>query len=330
MVYPKSMLETHARPRPWQQDDWLQTLQAWLQSHLKTQSVLDEPYSTDMVFVVRVQAGEKLFYFKAGDGSREAKISAYLAQTFPVLTPAVIAYDSERDWLLTKDAGQHLSLVADLNVWSEAVSKLAIFQQRADVSALQALGCPFDPFETLADRGEAFLRNTTYLQSWGMNDEQVAKLEHFIPHLHRAHDTIHALGLQEGPVHGDAQPMNALYDGHATRWFDWSEAHLAHPFNDVGWLLAWTFLPKRDLALFSTELFNTEELLERENVAAHLLGSYLRGWGLPKVALKDVMGVALMQRVLSYHERFHSWQGSKPDWRPQYVNYYLRLLLRTF
>jgi aminoglycoside phosphotransferase (APT) family kinase protein len=125
--------------------------------------------------------------------------------------------------------------------------------------------------------------------------------------------------MNEGTAHGDAQPMNALVDSQTCRWFDWSEARIAHPFCDAGWLFAWTFLPKRDLALFNTA-----------NAATQLWEHYLHALGLQThVALKDAMRVALVQRILSYHERFYTWQGSTPNWRPQYVTYYLKLLLRT-
>jgi hypothetical protein len=166
----RDVMETRARP--WQKEGWSELIKDWLGSRLKADVVLGEPYRTDLVFVVRVQAGEKRYYFKAGDGSREARVSAYIASVFPDLTPEVIAYNGERDWLLTKDAGQHLSTFADVNVWQKTLVKLATFQGQADVTALQGLGCPFDRFETLADRGEAFLENQLYLQSWGMNNEQ--------------------------------------------------------------------------------------------------------------------------------------------------------------
>jgi Phosphotransferase enzyme family len=152
-----------------------------------------------------------------------------------------------------------------------------------------------------------------------MNEAQIVGLEHFIPRLHHAHSHIAALGLKECPVHGDAHPMNALVNSQGVLWFDWREASIAHPFTDCGWFLAWTFLPK------TREL----ELPRTPSIARRLWTKYLKSFGLRnEIALTDVMMIALIARVLSYHEHFYTWQSSVPDFKPQYVNYFLRLLLR--
>jgi hypothetical protein len=75
------------------------------------------------------------------ENTREARITAYLSNTFPKLVPEVFAYDPEKDRLLTGDSGQHLSTSAKVEVWHWALRHLATFQRQADRGAFQKLGC---------------------------------------------------------------------------------------------------------------------------------------------------------------------------------------------
>jgi Phosphotransferase enzyme family len=318
--FPVQTKPLQTKPRAWQEAHWTTVITHWLQGHLKTQVSLGEPASHDLAFIAQVHANGETYYFKAGDKTREATLTSYLAKAFPSLLPEVVAFDGERDWLLTRDAGHYLSTVAQANCWQEALANLALFHQRADTMAFEKLGCSRGNFETLAKRGEAFLRNTTYLQNWGMNEEQVLGLEHLIPRLYQAHENVAALGLKECPVHGDAYPMNVLVKEQIPVWFDWREASIAHPFMDVGWFLAWTFLPKK------REL----ELLKTPDAATLLWASYLHSFGLKyaEADMNDAVIIALTHRMLNYHDRFYMWQSSTASPRPQYVPYFLKLLLR--
>jgi len=129
-----------------------------------------------------------------------------------------------------------------------------------------------------------------------------------------------ALGLPPLPAHGDAHPMNAL-TGCGGVWFDWSEGGVAHPLLDIGWFLAWLSHPARKALPLRRA---------HPDAALALWHSYLRALNVTEAdnLLADVMGLALMHRVLVYHERFHRWQGTVQGWRPEYVPYYLRCLLK--
>lgn len=307
--------------RPWQTNNWMTKITTWLGSVLQGEVTLGEPYAHDLAFVVRVQTKGETYYFKTGDKTREAGVTAYLYQEHSHAVPEVIACDKDKDWLLTKDAGRHLSDFAKQRLWQTALSTLATLQQQIEVAPLQDLGCPRDEFASLAARGEAFLRDSHFLHHWGMTEEQTEKLRSLAPDLCRAQRNVAGLGLKECGVHGDAHPMNVLVSQETPVWFDWREARIAHPFVDAGWFLAWTFLPRtRDL-----------ELARTPQTATHLWNAYLGSFGLTSedVAMIDAMTLALMSRALWYHERFYTWQSSTPDVRPNYVNYCLRLLLRS-
>lgn len=130
---------------------------------------------------------------------------------------------------------------------------------------------------------------------------------------------VRALGLPPSPAHGDAHPMNAI-TGCGGVWFDWSEACVAHPLLDSGWFLAWLTHPGRGtLPLRQTH----------PDAATELWQTYLQASTLPKSTdPKGAMTLSLVHRALAYHKRFRTWQGTVPGWRPEYVPYYLRCLLK--
>jgi hypothetical protein len=301
---------------PWQQKDWLEQISMWLSSRLNANVVLESGSTSDLRFITRFQLESASFYFKAGNKTREARLTAYLAQTYPKLVPEVIVYNAEHDWLVTRDGGQHLSLAADLNFWKTALTTLTYFHRNTDRLAAQRLGCPFYSFAELASRVEAFLRSTAGLEPWGLTKEQIQGLNEGLPRFHEAYEKVSSLGFRECFIHGDAQPMNALVNDRELLWFDWSEGHVAHPFLDVGWFFAWTSLPKRDLELFA-----------HQNATVQLWNHYLREVGLEQsqARLADAMTVALLHRALYYHERFYTWVGSS---KPQYVPYCPKLFLK--
>lgn len=115
--------------------------------------------------------------------------------------------------------------------------------------------------------------------------------------------------------------MNALWGEERVRWFDLSEASVAHPFLDLGWMLAWTsghrpsFLPV---------------LVRHPDLVDVLWSAYLQALNLKDVNLswREVRLLALAHRVLVYERRFRPWEGTVPDVRP-YVPYFLKLLLKA-
>jgi Phosphotransferase enzyme family len=305
--------------RPWQREGWSECVLEWLSTLLPGELQLEAINADDLTCVMRFRIGEESVYFKAGYNSREAIVTARLASVFPNLVPEVIAHNPERNWLLTKDAGHYLSRSSSVNQWQASLFALATFHQ-AEPQLFEGLELPFYPFADLANRGEAFLHDASVLQTWGLTDEQIEGLEQLIPSLYDAFGRVRALGLSACFTHGDAHPKNALTNDASCYWFDWSEAGFAHPFLDAGWFLAWTFLPTKQAVT-----------LERTpRLAGRFWKHYLQARGIENTTITpgEVMRLALLHRALIYHEKFYTWHGATLP-RPQYVPYFLRLLLKT-
>lgn len=327
---PSELADKYLPPntRPWQRPGWLREARGWLTSILEArgEALVGEVHqgnSYDLACVLYADTSRGGVYLKAGEvGGREATVTAHLAATQPDLAPEVVGWDGPRNWLITRNSGQHLSQSGGLNVWQEALDRLARFHLRADPGPLSALGCPTYTFADLAERAGMFLTDMTALERWGLNAAQREALAALTPFVQRAQAGVAALGLPEGVVHGDAQPMNALVSARGGVWFDWSEASLAHPFLDVGWCLGWLDHPARsDLPLRRAH----------PEAAQGLWKGYLRTFGIAnvKVVLLDVVALAFVHRALAYHERFMTWKGTVPGWFPQYVPYYLRQFIKV-
>ena len=307
--------------RVWQQPGWFKGTLRWLEHTLDEAVLTLEQISTDdLACVLRIKTEQQTVYLKASETGLEAALTAQLAAQHPDLLPNVIAWDEKRGLLVTQDCGPRLSETPELELWREAVTKLAHLQRRTDAAILQELGCPVRDFTALADRAEGFLHATDTLRRWGLTEAQTSRLQEQSPRIRNAHNRVSALNLPLLPAHGDAHPMNALV-GCNVVWFDLSEACVAHPLLDLGWFLAWLSLPaRRTLLLHQTH----------PDAAPKLWQTYLRASDLPDAAdlLNDVMVLAPIHRALVYHERFRAWQGTVPGWQPQYVPYFLRLLLK--
>ena len=310
--------------RPWMRPGWFAEVGGWLEDVLEPHHErvvrLEQVSTYDLACVLRAQTESGSVYFKASVDPLESVVTPHLARTFTNLVPEVLVACETRGWLLTRGSGERLSGAADLDVWLDAFAKLAKFQGSS--INLQSLGGAVYRFDTLAGQAEALLRDRATLSSWGLRDEQVDTLADLSPRVKRAHEQVSALGLLESPAHGDAQPMNALFNEEGSvRWFDWSEASVAHPFMDVGWCLAWMLNPARDPLPVCREFNNASERLWR---------GYLQALGVPDAegSMGDAIILAMTHRALVYHAKYATLEGTVPGWRPQYVPYYLKLLLK--
>lgn len=308
--------------RPWHRPGWFAEVVGWLEQKLtergeRLTGEVEQVHLNDLVCVLRADTDKGGVYFKASETPFEAAVTAYLAGAHPALTPEILA-QSPVGWLVTRDGGARLSTSAGLRAWSDALTKLARFHYSGNAAALETLGCPVHPFDDLMERFNEFLRDRDALAAWGLTELQVAGLEHLLPTLQQTHNRVRALDLRETPIHGDAQPMNALSRG--ARWFDWSETGVAHPFMDIGWCLAWVLNPAR----------NALPVQQHEGAFTQLWRNYLEALGVSgaDILMEDSMRLALAHRALIYHQKYVAFRGTVPGWRPQYVPYYLRLLLK--
>ncbi|CAM3632179.1 phosphotransferase [Deinococcus frigens] len=316
-----------AHARPWQLPGWPARARAWTEHLLASHSLSlrGEPRvlsANDLGFVLRVETTLGSAFFKVSDSSHEAAVTGFLCHTLPEVLPPVLRADPATNSLLTRSGGELLDGVTDLDAWIEAVQRLAQFQQQADAHALAELSCPSFPLSEMADHVDAFLADLNTLRGWGVEEDCLEMLSAARPAVRVAFRELAALDLPNLPAHGDAHPRNALSGSRGSVWFDWSEAaSSAHPFMDAGWFLAFTFHPARAEQPISGAHPDLEQ---------RLTWAYLSALGCPDAAplLSRAVPLALLHRAVIYDARFGNWEGTVPDWRPNFVPYSLRLAAR--
>lgn len=317
-----------ARARAWQLPGFFAEVRAWIEAGLAQHGEhltgeFTQVGTNDFACVLRADTSGGGVYFKAGSEGREAGVALLAARPGLDLAPPVLAADAARGWLLTRDGGRRLHEEAEVGAWHKALQGLADLQRALNPAELTSLGCPTHCFTELPARAEALLLNEDALRDWELTPGHVRDLAQVLPRLHRAHARLSALGMGEWPVHGDAHPMNVLHGARGVRWFDWSEAALAHPLLDAGWFLAWLTHPARE---------NLPLRGARPDLARELWRAYLDAVGAASSAealLGDAVVLALLQRALDFDDFAQGWQGTVPGWRPQGVPYFLRTLLKA-
>ncbi|THF71395.1 hypothetical protein E7T06_03400 [Deinococcus sp. Arct2-2] len=313
--------------REWQRPGWLSALKARLEGVLSEHGLspagpLKLLSSNDLATVVEAATLADSVFLKVAAHPREVAVTSHLARQHPAFLPPVLYANTATNTLVTRSGGSLLDGVGELEAWTVALHQLARFQTDADASALAALGCPAWPLLDMAQRVDAFLSDTPTLTAWSLKPDKIATLQAARPAIRASFEALAAHGLPDLPAHGDAHPRNALAGTRENLWFDWSEAaSAAHPFMDAGWFLAFALHPARA---------NLPIRIAYPDLESRLCAAYLHALGCPDASalLAQSIPLALLHRAVVYDARFRDWQGTVPNWRPQYVPYYLGLAAR--
>ncbi|WP_156372940.1 hypothetical protein [Deinococcus sp. Leaf326] len=313
--------------RPWQRPGWPAHTLAWLDTELAARGqgrrgppTFVSMHDLNTVWEVSLHAGPAeatSAFLKVSETGREAAVTAEVARTLPTLVPPLLGAWPERGAQLVASGGQLLDGVADLDAWTQALTRLADVQRRADPTALAAAGCPAWPLGRAGEAILVLLDDAAALRNWNLPEAEIAALQADRSQVRALLRDLTAHGLPDRPSHGDAHPRNALHGVRGSVWFDWSEATCAaHPFMDAGWFLAFALHPQR----------GGLPVRSRAGLETELAGAFLRAWDCPDAAplLWRALPLALLHRAVVYDRQFRDWAGTVPGWRPQYTRFALR------
>ena len=185
----------------------------------------------------RLRTGAEVAYLKTTVPTTryEVPLLTALAQAVPELVPAVLAHETTHGWLLLADAGDPLDDAGadgfDPAVWPAMLARYARLQRAVEpeVNALLAVGVPDERPERLIDVLNQLLHESTQLA-----DLTQAERSALTSDSARWRDDLAAvteLALPASVQHGDLHPGNVGIgpDG-TTRFFDFGDASIAHPF----------------------------------------------------------------------------------------------------
>lgn len=223
---------------PWEDPRWLAQAQAWIvdaaeragarltgpitQPHVR-------PWST--VLCAPTQSGNLFFKAVAPHQLHEVRVATLLTRLTPWQATPVLAADTTHGWLLMPDGGLRLRDVirADRNLdhWRDALIRYARLQQSlsAHVPALLASGVPDRRLSQLPASFAQLLNEAADL-----TPDERSRLQALAPAIDRRCATLTALGVPETLHHGDLHDGNVFGLGDDTRFFDWGDCSISHPF----------------------------------------------------------------------------------------------------
>ena len=231
---------------PWEQPDWLEQATAWINAQVAkagwhttgpVELVHQRPWST----FAKIPTDHGIAYFKAPSPmfKFEATLTEALARWRPDVTVPLLAFDLDRGWLLSSDAGVTLRSLTQapdqIDHWLKLLPRYVEFQiEMADrVPELLALGLPDRRLAVLPHLYNQLLEDKENLLiglEGGLTPEEYQRLLDLRPHYANQCAQLAAYGLPETLTHEEIHENNVLFrDGHYT-FTDWSDCSVGHPF----------------------------------------------------------------------------------------------------
>jgi hypothetical protein len=269
--------------RPWADRGWFDLAEAWL---LETMAALGRPVTGppaqvrawELSCVLRAPTAGGDVWFKTNATLplfvNEGVVLGTLSELFGDRVPVPVAVDPERGWMVLDDVGPELGWEAPLEVVEEVASSFARLQVEAagQTGRLLAGGCNDRRLGRLAAQAEAWLPDLEATgdlpgiddATWLSGDEQ-AVLQAALPQLRACCEELAGLAVPPSLVHGDLHLGNVARGPGGYRFFDWTDACVAHPFLDLATI-------RRGTSFAEGEDQRERELRER------LVAAYLPEW----------------------------------------------------
>ena len=228
------------------QPGWFARASAWIYAELErhgiaTNGPIEQPHSYPWSTVLRVPTGEGNFFFKAVSPAHphEPALIGALARWNPDQVPRLLSVDTERCWILMRDAGQRLREMirstGDIRPWLPVLPRYAELQIELSqrVPELLALGVPDRSLPVLSTLYEPLLADVAVLridQTPGLTRGQYDRLLDLSPRVAELCERLAGYRIPETLNHGDLTDGNAFVDGGSPVFIDWGDACVSHPF----------------------------------------------------------------------------------------------------
>ena len=242
---------TSQRGQPWAARGWFAGAERWLHEALAAvgrplTGPVEQMQVWDLSCVLRAPTAAGHVWFKATAASplfvNEGLVMGALAGLFGDRVPAPVAVDPERGWMVLDDLGQEVGWEVPLEVVEEVVRAFARMQVEAagQVDRLLAAGCHDRRLDRLAAQAREWLpaiEATGELAgiddaTWLSRDE-LAAVRAALPEVLACCEELASHAVPPSIVHGDLHLGNVARGPAGYRFFDWTDACVAHPFFDL-------------------------------------------------------------------------------------------------
>ena len=156
----------------------------------------------------------------------EVPLTVALFSRWPDRVPEVVAADSERSWLLTRDGGVR---IADSGAFEAFPPALALYGELqvgevAHVDELLAMGLRDLRLPVVVDLYEPFFE-----RDHGLEPDEVARLVALAPRFRELCAELEALDLPASIQHDDLHQWNVFVRGDRIALYDWGDSSVAFP-----------------------------------------------------------------------------------------------------
>jgi phosphotransferase family enzyme len=220
-----------------------------LDEHGLALQAIDTPHVRPWGTVLRLDTDGGTFWFKAPIAplTYELPLVELLAVGDRDRVPRIVAADRARGWMLTEDAGLHVTDLhpdgVPLKVWKEFLPLYAQLQLDVarDAETLVAAGVPDRRSNTLVEGFLRVLDSDRHVRpptDDALDDEELRRLRSLVPRIERAIEVVAALGLPDSIQHDDLHAWNVCVGDGRYRFIDWGDACVAQPLLSLGVPLA--------------------------------------------------------------------------------------------
>jgi hypothetical protein len=288
--------------RVWTDSAWVETIMAWARDRLaeggrEIVGAVDQPHIRPWSTVFRIPTDRGLVWCKAaGPGTaHEARLLTAFAEWGVANVVRLLDADVERRWLLLEDGGPTLRQTrpdgtgdADLTAWERILAEYAGLQRSVEGRAdeLVRLRVPDGRPAVLVDTLRSVVEDDGWWALVGPDDrpaadagrERLRGLDEWVAATARE---LEGSGIAATIQHDDLHGGNVFVGPAGTRFFDWGDAVVAHPFA--------TLVTTLNSVAFRLGTDPDGPELTR------LRDAYLEAWTdeLPRTALHEVLELAL-------------------------------------
>jgi Phosphotransferase enzyme family len=240
----------HEAEQDWTTPDFLRETRTWIDERLAEQGAsvsgeIDQPHIVWWSTALRVPTTDGTMWFKAARHTQqfEARLMPLLVSVRPKQMAELVAADTERGWLLTRDAGVRLREYASgrdqLSCWEKLLPEYADLQIELTPRAAELIdiGAADLRIAHLAEAAQAMADDREMLCSAPEDslgaDEYAEFATRGIAELRRLCHELADRGIADTLQHDDLHDGNLFVRDGGFVFFDWGDACVTHPFHTL-------------------------------------------------------------------------------------------------
>ncbi|HST17603.1 MAG TPA: aminoglycoside phosphotransferase family protein [Gaiellaceae bacterium] len=205
--------------------------EAWIRAHVEPSGPIEWPHEAPWSVVLRVPTRSGVIWFKENVAplAYEAAVVQVLAERMPDRVAELVAVDTERGWILMRDAGTRLRELPDSKAdWLAILPRYAELQLAVvpEVDRLLGGGTPDRRVATLP----RLFRELVEEEATALGADDLHGLRELAHRLDEACPALSSIGVPESIQHDDFHDGNVFVDGGRYRFVDWGDCCVSHPF----------------------------------------------------------------------------------------------------